>query len=123
MSRIAVIGAGPAGSLAAGMLADLGHEVVLVDRRSDPTEPARDGRATPLALHVRGRRAIAAAGDELLSAGVGGTSIVLARRIVHGPDGRTVVQETPEDRRGRSIARHDLSAALFRWGQIGRAHV
>lgn len=117
MARIAVVGAGPAGSLAAGMLADLGHEVVLLDRRNDPTEPARDGRATPLALHVRGRRAIAAAGDELLSAGVGGTSVVLARRIVHGPDGSTVISETPEDRRGRSIARHDLSAALFRWAR------
>lgn len=117
MSRIAVIGAGPAGSLAAGMLADQGHEVVLVDRRTDPTEPARDGRATPLVLHVRGRKAIAAAGDELLSAAVGGRSVVLARRIVHGADGRVVVQETPEERRGRSIARHDLSAAIFRWAR------
>lgn len=117
MARIAVIGAGPAGSLAAGMLADLGHAVVLVDRRTDPTEPARDGRATPLVLHVRGRKAIAAAGDELLSAGVGGRSVVLARRISHGADGTTVVQESAEERRGRSIARHDLSAALFRWAR------
>lgn len=117
MARIAVIGAGPAGSLAAGMLADLGHAVTLVDRRTDPTEPARDGRATPLILHVRGRRAIAAAGDELLSAAVGGRSVVLARRISHGAHGTTVVSETPDERRGRSIARHDLSAALFRWAR------
>ena len=64
-AEIAVVGAGPAGSIAAFTLAELGHEVVLIDKRSFPREKAcGDGLTTSAAvfLHEVGlERALAGA--------------------------------------------------------------
>lgn len=66
---IAIVGGGPAGCLAALLLARRGHEVEVFERRPDPHHSATEaGRSINFALAARGLRALREAGaDELLA--------------------------------------------------------
>ena len=60
--RIAVVGAGPSGSLVAGLLAQQNHEIVLIDRRPRKLTSNLTGRTIQLSLSPRGRKALEKAG-------------------------------------------------------------
>ena len=61
--RIAIVGAGPVGTLLAIMLARAGCEICLLERRADPRHsPAESGRSINLALAARGLAALEGAG-------------------------------------------------------------
>ncbi len=80
--RIAVIGAGPAGGLIAGLLAREGHRVTLGDRRDRAAMEANEDRSIQLSVSPRGMGALAAAGlDDSMKA----RSIPLAGRVFHRP--------------------------------------
>lgn len=85
-----IVGAGPAGSLLALLLAQRGCRVRLFEKRADPRGHAADGgRSINLALAARGLRALDAAG---LSATVRPLLMPMPGRIVHDPDGRVAMQ-------------------------------
>ena len=61
--RVAISGAGLAGTMLAIMLANRGYSVDLYERRSDPRDARLDfGRSINLALSARGSHALAQAG-------------------------------------------------------------
>ncbi|XP_055842164.1 kynurenine 3-monooxygenase isoform X1 [Episyrphus balteatus] len=87
--KVAVIGAGLVGSLAALNLAKKGHEVHLYEYRGDSRgSEITQGRSINLALSQRGRKALAAVGleDEVLK-----TAIPMKGRMLHDLKGNTTV--------------------------------
>jgi kynurenine 3-monooxygenase len=85
-----IVGAGPAGSLLALLLAQRGCRVRLFEKRPDPRGQATNGgRSINLALAARGLKALAAAG---LGATVRPLMMPMPGRIVHDPEGRVELQ-------------------------------
>lgn len=85
-----IVGAGPAGSLLALLLAQRGCRVRLFEKRADPRGQAADGgRSINLALAARGLKALEAAG---LGATVRPLMMPMPGRIVHDPEGRVELQ-------------------------------
>ncbi|WP_201158162.1 tryptophan 7-halogenase [Rhodobaculum claviforme] len=82
MSRVLVIGAGPAGSVFAIRMAMLGHEVTLVERAAFPRR--RLGEA--LTPGVRPLLEAVGAGDAIAHAG--GRPVAAIRQLWDGPEGR-----------------------------------
>jgi kynurenine 3-monooxygenase len=110
--HVVIIGAGLAGSLAAGFLARRGHAVTVYERRADPRAAgAGEGRSINLGLSARGMRALDAAGllDEVLA-----RSVPMRGRVVHHPDGSTAFQPygVAEHQILHSVLRRDLNALL-----------
>ncbi len=80
-----VVGAGPAGTLAALYLARRGHRLEVFERRPDPRHGADEaGRSINLGLSARGIAALREVGllDRLLT-----TAVPMRGRMVHGPGG------------------------------------
>jgi 2-polyprenyl-6-methoxyphenol hydroxylase-like FAD-dependent oxidoreductase len=99
-----VIGAGPAGSASAALLAEAGWRVLAVDRASFPREKPCSEYMSPEAVRMLDRLGVTAA---LRSAGavtLSGSSVTAAR-------GARLVGRFPEGR-GLSIARRELDHAL-----------
>ena len=86
--RIAVVGAGPSGSLVAGLLAQQNHEIVLIDRRPRKLTSNLDGRTIQLSLSPRGRKALRKAG---LISEINKLSIELIGRVLHTKTGDLMV--------------------------------
>ena len=85
-----IVGAGPAGSLLALLLAQRGCRVRLFEKRPEPRAYATDGsRSINLALAARGLKALEAAG---LGASVRPLMMPMPGRIVHDPEGRVELQ-------------------------------
>ena len=110
--EVVIIGAGPAGSLLATLLAESGHDVTVYEGRSDLRHsPAPDGRSINLTLAERGLAALRSV--DLADRAVG-LSMPLAGRMIH--DGAGGLQFHPYGRRGgdviRSISRTGLTAML-----------
>jgi len=90
VAGVNVIGAGPAGSLLAILLAKRGLAVSIYERRSDPrTSSINGGRSINLALAARGIRALEIAGiaDRVMP-----LAIPMRGRMVHEHDGAAALQ-------------------------------
>jgi flavin-dependent dehydrogenase len=101
---VIVCGAGPAGSVAAAVLARGGARVVLVDRARFPRDKLCGDTINPGALAVLRRLG--------LSAGVESASLPIDGMIVTGEDGARVRCEYGHGARGLALLRRDLDAAL-----------
>ncbi|EDW08476.1 kynurenine 3-monooxygenase [Drosophila mojavensis] len=87
--NVAIVGAGPVGSLAALNFARMGHEVQLYEYREDIRKAQLvQGRSINLALSQRGRKALAAVG---LEQQVLATAIPMRGRMLHSVKGRTSI--------------------------------
>ncbi|MFI6509268.1 FAD-dependent oxidoreductase [Streptosporangium sp. NPDC050855] len=89
--RAAIVGAGPAGSLLAILLARRGHRVDVYDLRPDPRDGKGDGegRSINLGLSARGIRALRHVG---LWETLRDRLVPMRGRVVHRPDGQAVFQ-------------------------------
>ena len=110
--EVVIIGAGPAGSLLATLLAESGHDVTVYEGRSDIRQsPAPAGRSINLTLADRG---LAALRSVDLADRAAGLSMPLAGRMIHDDAGG--LQFHPYGRRDgdviRSISRTGLTAML-----------
>ena len=88
--RITIVGGGMAGPLLACLLADDGHDVHMLERRSDPRLGGHGGgRSINLALSVRGLEALERIGlrEQVLQA-----VVPMQARLVHDEQGRLVRQ-------------------------------
>lgn len=112
-SNVAIVGAGLAGSLLAGLLADQGYSVTMYERRSDPRAgTAERGRSINLAISARGLDAIARLGldDRILAQG-----LPMYGRMVHDRQGGQAFQSysSTGGRSIYSISRGVLNVALL----------
>ena len=110
--HIGILGAGLAGSLLAKMLRQVGFDVSVFEKRSDPrTAKNTEGRSINLALSHRGIRALEAAGayDDIAD-----QLIPMKGRLMHGIDGNMTIQ--PYGKQGQfinSVSRSELNKALI----------
>src|SRR5678816_1241812 len=108
MSRgfdVLVVGAGPAGTVAATVLARAGVRVRILDRSSFPREKLCGDTVNPGTLARLRHRQLADPIDR--------TGLAVDRMVVTGEDGIAVEGRYPNDLRGRSISRADLDWALL----------
>jgi kynurenine 3-monooxygenase len=111
--RVAVIGAGLAGSLVATLLARRGIEVTLYERREDPRlSGAERGRSINLAISARGLDALEHVG---LREDALGRALPMHGRMVHTLDGAQSFRRYSADgtRAINSISRAELNQALL----------
>ncbi|GGK02518.1 kynurenine 3-monooxygenase [Pilimelia anulata] len=112
-NRVAVVGAGLAGSLLACFLARRGHAVTLYERRPDPRGGAAErGRSINLALSERGLDALRRIG---LDTAVMAAALPMRGRMVHPVAGEPDFQpySLDGDRAINSISRGALNNALL----------
>jgi kynurenine 3-monooxygenase len=117
-ARIAIVGAGLAGSLLALALARTGHAVDVFERRPDPRLPdprSKDGwggRSINLGLSKRGMQALSMVGllDLVLK-----RAVVMRGRVVHLPNGKTRFQSYGKNAAEvlHSIDRDELNRLLL----------
>ena len=109
---VIVVGAGPAGSVAAWALAEAGRSVILLDRRRFPRDKACGEGILPKGVAVLERMGLV---PSLLAAGAqsfGGIRY-------HAPGGRTAVGAFPAGSRGLGVRRVVLDETLL---AVARAH-
>jgi kynurenine 3-monooxygenase len=111
--RVAIIGAGLAGSMLALMLARDGYGVDVYERRSDPRlQSAGAGRSINLGLSRRGMQTLAEVGllDEVLQ-----RAVAMRGRVIHAIDGSTRFQAYGKDEREvlHSVDRNELNRLLL----------
>ncbi len=102
---VVVVGAGPAGSVAALVLARAGVAVRLVDRASFPRDKLCGDTLNPGALSILDRLGI---GDRVRERGIPITGMT-----VTGPGGAIVPCDYPQDLPGAAISRRDLDLVLL----------
>jgi flavin-dependent dehydrogenase len=82
---VLVVGAGPAGSATALLLASAGHSVVVVDRASFPLDKACSEYMSPEAVRILDRLGVVGALEQAGAASLAGTSVTAARGArLHG---------------------------------------
>lgn len=101
-----VVGAGPAGSAAASLLAEAGWRVLAIDRAVFPREKACSEYMSPETVRMLDRLGVTAGLCSAGAATLSGSSVTAAR-------GAQLVGRFPEGR-GLSIARRELDHALVR---------
>jgi kynurenine 3-monooxygenase len=113
--RIAIAGAGPSGAYAAGVLAHLGHEVTLYDRRLETQTVDSHARTIQLSLSPRGYNTLAAIGvDEQFKR----ASVSLQGRVFHLDNGTVQEFGYPEPGwQNWSISREALADIILSWAQ------
>jgi flavin-dependent dehydrogenase len=102
---VLVVGAGPAGSIAALILARAGVRVRLIDRAQFPRPKLCGDTLNPGALALLGRLGI--------SSGIRARSLPVTGMIVTGPGGARVVGSYDAGILGAAITRHDLDMLLL----------
>jgi geranylgeranyl reductase family protein len=102
---VLIVGAGPAGSIAALVLARAGLTVRIVDRSRFPREKLCGDTLNPGSLALLDRLGI--------SAGVRKRALAVTGMVVTGPGGTRVVGEYESGLRGAAISRHDLDLLLL----------
>lgn len=105
MDDVLIVGAGPAGAVAATVLARAGARVRLVDRARFPRDKLCGDTVNPGCLAMLRRLGLAGAIEEM---GLG-----VAGMLVTGDRGVAIQGRYPKDLRGRSIIRRDLDWALL----------
>ena len=111
--RVAIVGAGLAGSLLGVMLGRRGHAVDLYERRSDPrVVGAERGRSINLAISTRGLEALSRID---LKEAVLDRALPMRGRMLHLPDGHQEFHSYSVDgqRAINSISRGELNAVLL----------
>lgn len=101
-AEVVVVGAGPAGAATAILLAEAGHEVVLVDRAHFPRDKICGEYLSPEGSRLLDRLGV------LKAVEAGGARPVRGMRIV-APDGTTLVGDYPRDARWRGYRDHALT--------------
>lgn len=112
-SRVAIVGAGPAGSALAVYLGRRGCRVELIEKRPDVRRSRLDGgRSINLGLSARGLRTL---GDLGCAERVVARSVRMHGRVIHAVDGSTLFQPYGKDPSEvlHSVTRRDLNAALL----------
>jgi flavin-dependent dehydrogenase len=104
MIDVLVVGAGPAGAVAATVLARAGARVRLIDRARFPRHKLCGDTINPGAFNILRRLRMAEA--------VEARGLRLAGMTVTGPRGVSVTATYPSEARGFAISRRDLDAAL-----------
>jgi flavin-dependent dehydrogenase len=104
-TEVLVVGAGPAGSIAALILARAGVRVRLVDRAQFPRPKLCGDTLNPGALAMLDRLGV--------SAGIRARGLPVTGMIVTGPGGARVVGEYGSGLSGVAIARQDLDMLLL----------
>ena len=102
---VLIVGAGPAGSVAALILARAGARVRLIDRARFPREKLCGDTLNPGALALLDRLGIAS--------GVRSRALPVTGMVVTGPGGARVVGEYEHGARGAAITRRDLDLLLL----------
>jgi kynurenine 3-monooxygenase len=114
--KIAVVGAGPVGSLLSLYLSRLGHAVQVFERRPDMrSEKIPAGRSINLACSDRGWKALQGVG---LADAVRSSGIAMRGRMIHGVDGSQAFQ--PYGEQGQAIvalSRGDLNKDLMTYAE------
>jgi flavin-dependent dehydrogenase len=100
-----IVGAGPAGSIAALILARAGVRVRLVDRARFPRAKLCGDTLNPGALAILDRLGVSSAIRE--------RALPVAGMIVTGPRGARIVGDYEGAIRGAAIARHELDSCLL----------
>ena len=116
MLRVAIVGAGPAGSAAACHLARAGCPVTLIDRAAFPRDKVCGDWLTPLALDELARTGL----DRATLATAAPTHATIGRGVLGAPNGRASmhVLDTP----GACIVRRVLDATLRAHALAAGAH-
>ena len=112
---VAVIGAGPAGSSAAGMLASRGLGVVVLEKEHFPRRKVCGEFLSAAALGELGRL------DSGLREDLEARGEPVERGAVHASSGREVDFRLPE--RGLGLSRETLDARLARWARERGANI
>jgi len=100
-----VVGAGPAGSIAALVLARAGVDVRLIDRAVFPRHKLCGDTLNPGSLSILDRLGL---GDRVRA-----RAVPIQGMVVTGPRGARVACDYPADLAGAAIARRDLDSALL----------
>ena len=103
-SDVIVVGAGPAGAVAATVLARAGARVLLLDRARFPRHKLCGDTLNPGAMAILRRLGLAAAADT--------SGLRIDGMRVTGEGGVSIEGRYPAGLHGRAIARRDLDAAL-----------
>ena len=105
MHDVLVVGAGPAGSIAALVLARAGLRVRIVDRVRFPREKLCGDTLNPGSLALLDRLRV--------SSGIRSRALAVTGMVVTGPGGTRVVGEYEDGLRGAALSRHDLDLLLL----------
>jgi flavin-dependent dehydrogenase len=103
--QVLIVGAGPAGSVAATILARAGVRVRLVDRARFPRPKLCGDTLNPGALALLDRLG--------LSSGIRARALPVTGMVVTGPRGARIVGDYEAGIRGAAITRHDLDMLLL----------
>ena len=115
MYDVVIAGAGPAGSVAATVLARGGARVALIDRARFPRHKLCGDTLNPGALAILRRLKLAATADVC--------GLPVAGMILTGEDGSTVEGRYPQGLLARAIKRSDFDWALLRDAVAAGAHL
>jgi kynurenine 3-monooxygenase len=112
-NRLAIVGAGPAGSLLALALAERGYKVDVYERRPDPrNREAGGGRSINLGLSKRGMQALEMVGllDDVLA-----RSVPMQGRVIHAVNGTVRFQPYGKNSEEvlHSVDRNELNHLLL----------
>jgi flavin-dependent dehydrogenase len=105
MDDVLVVGAGPAGAVAATILARAGAKVLLVDRATFPRPKLCGDTINPGTLAILRRLTLASTIET--------SSLVIDGMIVTGEGGISVEGRYPRGLSGRAVSRADLDTALL----------
>ena len=105
MDDVLIVGAGPAGAVAATVLARAGARVRVIDRAAFPRDKLCGDTLNPGCLALLRRLQLAGPLE--------GVGLDVAGMMVTGEGGVAVEGRYPQDLRGRSIRRRDLDWALL----------
>ena len=105
MDDVLIVGAGPAGAVAATVLARAGARVRLVDRATFPRDKLCGDTLNPGTLRLLGRLQLSAAVEHL--------GLALDGMVVTGEGGVAIEGRYPNVLHGRSISRRELDSALL----------